>query len=262
MVCRYLMCLFLFVIISCGGDKTVENEPTIGEEGLLEGVSPVTKESDYYGVGFTIGKPVKVSQRGWIWKTNEAQINVGAFGDNYIGHIQLVSIEDDGLASQFEQLDQTQLYVFKYEYPHALNPEIEDTHYHIRSWEPFSPQNVQLSYRGVSSYLEKKGPYSSGTRQGRVIEVERWGYWDIDCSVTIKVGGMGLRDAGLGRGSEAGADASGKENSVYMNTYSEESCDFAEQVLKAGVDVEFEYSEDYVEIWDLTSRVLHKITVL
>lgn len=261
MAYRYLVCLLLFVVISCGGDKNVGNKPIIGDEGLLEGVSPVTKESDYYGVGFIIGKPVKVSQRGWIWKTNEAQVNVGAFGENYIGHIQLVSIEDDELATQFGELDQNQLYVFKYEYPHALNPEIEDTHYHIRSWEPFS-QNVQLSHRGVSSYLEKEGDYSSGIRQGRVVEVERWGYWDIDCSVSIKVGGLGRVDSGLVRSSETTGVSPQAENVVAMNVYSEEACNFAEEVLKAGVDVEFEYSEDMVEVWDLVNRVLHKMTIL
>ena len=256
MMYRYLMCLLLMVVVACG-DKKAEDQveaggPSVGVGGadLLEGVSPVTKNSDYYGVGYIIGKPVKVSQRGFIWKTNEVQINVGSFGDqtvesNYIGQIETASIEEDDLADQFAQLDQTQLYVFKYEWPHMLNPEIEDTHLHIRSWEPVS-QNMQFSHQGVSSYLEKEGSYSSGVRQGKVVEVERWGYWDIDCSVTVKVGGL----------------TRGTENHVKMNTYSEESCAFSEQALKAGVNVEIEYSEDYFEMWDKTKRILHKMTIL
>lgn len=253
MIYRSLMVLLFMAVVACGGDdRQKTEEPVIDSTGLMEGVSPVTKNSDYYGVGFIIGKPVKVSHRGIIWKTHEVQINVGAFGDgqetagnNYIGQIEEASIEEDDLADQFAKLDQTQLYVFKYEWPHKLNPEIESTHYHIRSWEPVS-QNMNFSHRGVSSYLEKEGGYSSGVRQGKVVQTERWGYWDIDCTVTIKVGGL----------------SRGTENHVEMNTYSEESCAFAEQALKAGVDVEFEYSEDLIEVWDRAKRILHKMTIL
>ena len=243
-----LISLFLIVgITACGGKK---GSPTVQSEDIIEGTSPVVKKSDYYKSGILIGKPVKISSSGLIFKTNEAEINMGAFGGNYIGNILRVSIEEDGLAKKFEALDSKKLYIFKFEVPHALNPEIESTHYHIRSWEPFT-ENTELPHRGVRSYLEKKGGFSSGKRRGKVTSVIRWGLLDIDCTVNIKIGGLG-----------GGSTRSESENTVSMNTYSEESCAFSEQALRAGVDVEFEYSQDYIEVWDGASRILHVIRAL
>ena len=242
-----ISCLSVFTLVSCSSGPGSSGD-------VIEGTSEVVKKNtDYYGVGYVIGKPIKSSKRGLIFKTNEVEINVGAFGGDLIGITDTFSIEKDDLARQFDQLDRNTLYVFKFEYPHRLNPEIEDTHYHIRSWEKMNP-NVQFKHRGVESYREKKGGYSSGIRQGKVISVHRWGYWDIDCSVRILMGGF--KTTGVAK------NTSTTENVTKMNTYSEEACAFAEKALKAGVYVAFEYSEDYVEIWDRTAHILHKISIV
>ena len=231
-----MSCLFIFTLVSCGGNKTTQKnrESDAVPEGFIEGKNEVVKrDTDYYGVGYVVGKPIKISSSGFIFKTNEIEINVGAFGGDFIGNTVTFSIEDDNLAREFDQLDRNTLYVFKYEYPHRFNPEIESTHRHIRSWETLN-SNVNFEHKGVESYREKKGGYSAGTRQGKVVNVERWGYWDIDCSIVILMGGI----------------RKGSENSITMNTYSEEACAFTEKALKAGVYVSFEYSQDYIEFWD------------
>ena len=244
----FFVMVFLLVI-ACSKTEKQSDGPEIANLNLIEGTSEVLKQNtDYYGVGYIVGKPIKGSSRGIIFNTNEVEVNMGAFGGNYIGNTVALSIEEDATAQEFNKLDRNTLYVFRYEYPHRLNPEIEDTHFHIRSWEPVN-SNASFEHKGLRSYVEKKGSYSKGVRHGKVVQVERWGYWDIDCSIRISMGGI----------------VSGKntafENSIYMNTYSEEACAFAEQVLKAGVDVSFEYSEDYIEIWDGVTRILHIIKI-
>ena len=242
----FFLILIVLTVAGCSDSSPKPQASPQTPEGLIKGSSQVVKEgTDYYGVGYVVGKPIKGSSRGFIFKTNEVEINMGAFGGDFVGNTISASIEDDALAEQFNQLDRNTLYVFKFEYPHALNPEIESTHYHIRSWEPLNP-NIKFEHKGVESFMEKTGGYSDGIRQGKVIFVERWGLWDIDCSITILMGGL----------------KSGEENSITMNTYSEESCTFAEKALKAGVYVAFEYSQDYVEIWDQTTHILHKITLI
>lgn len=225
----------------------VVKEPSLQtEDGLIKGISEVVKKgTNYYGVGHLVGKPIKSSTSGLLFKTNEVEINMGAFGGDFIGNTLSASIEDNTVAVEFDQLDRNTLYIFKFEYPHKLNPEIESTNYYIRSWEPLNP-NLKFEHKGVESRQEKEGGYSEGIRQGKVIFVERWGLWDIDCSVTILMGGL----------------RSGEENSIIMNTYSEESCAFAEKALRAGAYVTVEYSQDYVEVWDRVTRILHKITLI
>ena len=248
----FFLILIVLGVVGCSDSpqkdplKTQTNPPKEVENGIIEGASPVVKEgTDYYGVGYILGKPIKSSSRGFIFKTNEVEINMGAFGGDFVGNTFSASIEDDALAEQFNQLNRNTLYVFKFEYPHRINLEIESTHYHIRSWEPLNP-NIKFEYKGVETFMEKTGGYSKGIRQGKVIFVKRWGLMDLDCSITILMGGL----------------KSGEENSITMNTYSEESCAFAEKVLKAGVYVSFEYSEDYVEVWDGSRYILHKITLI
>ena len=87
----------------------------------IEGTSEVVKENtDYYGVGYLVGKPIKGSSKGTIFKTNEVEINMGAFGGDFIGNTVYASIEDDAIAKEFNQLDRNTLYVFKFEYVHKI----------------------------------------------------------------------------------------------------------------------------------------------
>ena len=251
--------LFVVLMIIAGGCGSGEETSTsakggnvsISSKDLVQGTTEVKKSSDYYGTGYFTARPLKGSEKGFVFKTYEVELNLGAFGEGFVGNIIQASIEEDNIFSDFQKLDQNNLYVFKFDYPHRLNPEIEDTHIHIRSWEPLKT-SASVEPKGVQTHREKTGPYSEGVRQGRVVQVERWGYWDIDCSVTILMGGIKM----------SRLKKTSSENSIEMNTYSEETCSFAEKALKAGVDVSFLYSEDYIEIWDKFDRILHVITIL
>ena len=287
---KFLFYIILIVIASgCGNignpDNIVDgniddtsnaentNKNLFGSENFVEGALDVLKEgTEYYGVGHFVARPIKVSKKGLLFKTYEVEVTVGAFGEQLIGNTIEASIEEDAVAEEFEKLDQDTLYVFKYEYPHMFNPEIESTHTHIRSWEPLNT-NISFDFSGVESYKEKSGSYSEGIRQGKVVQVERWGYWDIDCSVTMLLGGVkqtrektwtmdwvSLLEGEFPFRFQSAEKA--HDNTVTMNTYSEEACTFAEQALRAGVDVSFLYSQDYVEVWDEYDRVLHIITIL
>lgn len=284
---RFFYIILTIIISGCGNTENIGHAENTGKtdkagktdkspfvsENFIEGASEVLKEdTTYYGVGHFVASPIKISKKGWIFDTYEAEVNMGAFGEKLIGSTTPVSIEEDDVAQEFETLDQDTLYVFKYEYPHKLNPEIEDTHLLIRSWEPLNT-NISLEFSGVESYVEKSGSYSEGIRQGKVIQVERWGYWDIDCSVTILMGGvkqvegtsMTMDWMSLLEGEfpfRFQSTEKTTENNIIMNTYSEEACVFAEKALKAGVNVSFLYSQDYIEWWDRYDRILHLITTL
>ena len=250
----YFFTVLIMIASGCGDDTeksdgSASADPSLSSLNLTKGISEVVKTgTDFYGVGYFTAKPVKSTEKGFVFKTYEVEVNVGAFGGGFIGNIMEASIEDDAVHRAFNELDRNVLYVFRYEYPHRLNPEIESTHTLIRSWEPLKSE-ISFESNGVESYREKKGPYSEGVRQGKVVQVERWGMWDIDCSVKIAMGGIRR-------------ERKSSENTITMNTYSEESCAFAEEALKAGVDISFLYSEDYVENWDKHPHILHIITTL
>ena len=257
----------MIALLGCSKNEPQSNTTDFENLSFIKGSSEVLKQNtNYYGVGYAVGKPIKVSSKGLIFNTNEVEVNVGAFGGDYVGNTTKLSIEEDATAREFEKLDRNTLYVFKYEYAHPLNPEIEDTHFHIRSWEPVN-KDVSFEYRGVTSQVEKKGRYSKGVRHGKVVQVERWGYLDIDCTVSVALGGISVErytSANIDTGGQIGLGINTvtTENSITMNTYSEESCAFAEKALKAGVDVSVHYSEDYIEIWDRVNHILHTIELM
>ena len=276
----FLMFAILVFLAGCNKDektKTKTETPVISDrpEGgqVIHGKTSVKKSSDFHGSGVFFGRPIKTSERGFIWNTWEAQINVGSIQNTfYLGKLIDVSIESKEVFDKFDSLDSNQTYVFHYEQPFWMNPEIEETHYLIRKIEPLSP-NMDFTYDGVikASEIEKTGGYSSGERPGKIILVRRWGFFDIDCSVELNMGNLGITTPESAlvnpnlQGGGANVENSGQStilgliNSITFNVYSEEGCAFAEQALKAGRDVVIHYTEDHAEFWDKYSRIIDEI---
>ena len=270
---RFIMFAFLSILLTGCGSQTKETE---GENSLpsemIEGKTPVKKSSEYHGEGLFIGRPIKASERGILFDTYEAQVSVGSFQKSfYLGNLMDVSMESESVFNQFDQLDPNQTYIFKFERPYGLVPELEETHWLIRSIEPLQP-DIKFEYRGVTkaSEIEKSGNYSHGDRPGKIVAVKRWGFFDVDCSIELNMGALGMTvptadlaakiQASQGNVEDQGHSTMlGLKNSIVFNVYSEEGCAFAEKALVSGRDVIIDYTEDHIEWWDDYARVAHEI---
>ena len=272
---RLLLCLSIILFYLTGCKNFIQSKDggkVYRPTKMTEGKTPVKKDSKFHGAGLFIGRPIKTSERGLIWNTYEAQISAGSFQNSfYLGNLMDVSMESKDVFNLFDQLDTNQTYVFRFEKPYGLNPEIEETHWLIRSIEPLKPE-VQFDYTGVTkaSEIEKSGNYSHGDRPGKIVAVKRWGFFDIDCSIELNMGGLGITvpesalaaqiQASQGNVENLGTSTMlGLKNSIVFNVYSEEGCAFAEKALISGRDVIIEYTEDHWEWWDDYSRVAHEI---
>ena len=237
---RLLLLLpILLFLIGCQNSNTKQDSSLPSE--MIEGKTPVKTASRFHGMGLFVGRPLE-SYISFTFDTLEAQIDVGSFHNSfYIGNSMKVSMESEAVFNQFKQLDKNQTYVFRFEKPYKLNPEIEKTHWLIRSIEPLQP-DTKFEYRGVkkASEIEKTGNYSKGKKSGKIVGVKRWGFWDIDCSVELSMGALSKGDSSMFH----------LNHSIVLNVYSEEGCIFAEKALISGRDVIIKYTEDYYEWWD------------
>ena len=272
----FLMFAILVFLAGCKKDEQPETPVTSDQPDggkVIHGATSVKKSSKFHASGMFFGRPIKTSERGFIWDTWEAQINVGSIQNTFhLGKLIDVSIESKEVFDKFDSLDSDQTYVFHYEQPFWMNPEIEETHFLIRDIEPLSP-SMAFTFDGVikASEIEKTGGYSSGERPGKIVLVRRWGFLDVDCSVELNMGDLGITtpEAALVnpnlQGGGANVESSGQstmlglKNSIVFNVYSEEGCAFAEQALKAGRDVVIHYTEDHAEWWDKYARIINEI---
>lgn len=218
-------------------------------------------EGGWWETGYVIGRPVKISSKGII-KTWETDLLVGEFPNDasFVGTLFNMSIESshENLVSRFQGLDSTKNYIFKYKRPYLLNPEIEDTHYHITDiQEALTPD--QLPKSGLPQEVEtnrgRRGWYSTGDRGGRIISVERWGKIGKVCTFELALGGIQAGSGGE-NGSPTNISAEG------FAIYSEEGCSFVEQLLRYQVKVNVSYTQDVIEFWDYYERIAHKVSVL
>lgn len=276
----FILFLFLF-LTGCGKNQDEKNqnkkdqkevkEISTSEGKMIVGTNPVQKNSEFHASGIFFGRPIKTSKRGIIWDTYEARVNAGSIQNSfYLGISREVSMESEELFNQFNSLDSDTTYIFHYEQPHWINPEIEETHLMIRKIEPMSPE-LPFEFTGVTkaSEIEKTGRYSTGERSGKIVLVKRWGVWDIDCSVELNMANLGITTPesalvnpnlqGGGANIEGWSSIIGLNNSIVFSVYSEEGCSFAEKALKSGRDVVIHYSEDVIEWWDKYSRIIDEI---
>jgi hypothetical protein len=217
------------------------------------GRRPVQAPGDgWWETGYILAQPVKASQKGLMFNTWEVSIMAGQFADDakYVGTERHLSIESSHahLVDVFNKLDRSRNYVFKYKRVHPFNPEIESTGTHIIDiQEPLPP----ASQGSVESDIGRQGTYSNdGSRQGRIMWVERWGRGSTVCSFAVNHGGL-----------VTSSDKS-QANVSEFAIYSEEGCVMAEELVRRQAEVEVAYSEDAIEIWDLESKVAQRLSVL
>ncbi len=213
----------------------------------------IQNNGPHYGQGIIIGRPLKASESGLFIKTWELEINKGGFQDNnnYLGTTFHASTEDPTTFNIFPKLDSTKTYVFAYTHKNPVDFEVEESNLQVMGVQPlltnFAASGLPAE---VTSKVSNPGWYSSGNRSGRVVQVERWGAITTDCTIRLNLGGLG------GQGHEH------EENTVDFLANDDEACTYAENVAMYGLDVEITYTQDMVEIWEMTPYRIHKIRVI
>src|SRR3989338_1653148 len=272
----YIFLTFILVLYGCGSadQSGSSNDFTTNSTAALNGVTPTSAEgplkdiyedepikrhtSRYYSGGRLMGTPIKASlKRAFstllLAQTYEFEINFGNVVSNntYLGTLLSVSSESKNIFDQFKKLSRNEMYIFEYEYPFALNPEIEHTHYLITKIIPVKadfnqsglPQNIQPQEYRRGSYSEEAG------RVGRIINVERrgWGYFEPTCNITLNHGAL-----------SSNSGSSSREHRENFSVYGEKACRWSELVMEYDVDVNIEYSEQYIELFHSNAKVVHK----
>jgi hypothetical protein len=209
-----------------------------------KGVPVRANDKNEYGGGIIIGRPVKASLKGLIWKTYELEINQGGFKDSnaYLGAIVHLSTDSKEIFDKFQTLDPEKSYIFKYKHIHPLNPEVEDSHLQVVG---FSIPEDYLKQRGLTALPVQirsgdshQSTYSSGIRRGRIVDVERYGYFGNFCSFELNVGGLQQ-------------DAEGKSSEALMTftVLDEDVSLYLESAIALGQDIEVAYVQDFIEFW-------------
>jgi len=206
----------------------------------------------HYGGGYIIGRAMKASEKGVIFKTYELQINQGGFNDSnlYLGSVANMSTDDQDVFDKFQELDPSKMYIFEYKYIFGLNPEIEDSHYQviaIHTPEEFIQQRAVTTLPvEIQSGDDHNGPFSDGTRRGRIRDVMRYGFFDNFCSFELVLGAL----------SQSG------EAVVELTVLDEEVCKYIEDAIALGTDVEIKYEQDYIEAWNPSDIYVKSLKIL
>lgn len=216
--------------------------------------------SNAWSVGFILGKPIRGEYRGLIFKTYELNIVTGSFSDNplFSGNVHPVSTRDPVVFQQFQQLNESENYVFSFWRPRLTRPYIADTFQFISSFQSaLKPQDFHKSNLPTSLKVEegpegKFVPRGYSTKKGRIIQVERW---------TSVMTGRPLCAFTLDMGGTRKNPERPIENEEIFNIYSEEGCRFVERILPYGLPVEIHYSQAYAT-WDYYGRIAHEIAIV
>lgn len=217
----------------------------------------VESHGTYWSNGRFLGRPLKSSEDKGIFPglgTMELEVSYGAIEghDKYLGLNFSVSTKSSAVLEKFRSLDLNKTYVFSYEYPYPLNPVWNDTHWLITDIKDVESSNSVPSFMKIEvpKTEGRFGSYSpDGSRNGVLVEVERWGFLSKVCTLTLHLGGMA-----------GGQDPS----SVFtdMVIYGEKNCAAAEALLPFSREVRVGYSQDFIEIWEGSTRIVHTIDVL
>lgn len=243
-VLKKILCLSTFVL-ALGGARDGQARGEIKSHGT------------YWSNGRFLARPLKSSEDKGLFAglgTMEFEVSYGAIEghDKYLGLNFSVSTKSSAVLEKFRSLDLNKTYVFSYEYPYPLNPVWNDTHWLITDIKDVEPSHsVPPSMKIEVPKTEGRfGSYSpDGSRSGVLVEVERWGFLSKVCTLTLHLGGM----------------AEGKDpKKVFtdMVIYGEKNCAAAEALLPFSREVRVGYSQDFIEIWDGSSRIVHTIDVL
>lgn len=243
-VLKKILCLSIFVFV-LGGVHDGEAKGEIESHGV------------YWSNGSFLARPLKSSENKGMFAglgTMELEVSYGAIEgqDKYLGVNGSVSTKSPAVLEKFRSLELNKTYVFSYEYPYPLNPVWNDTHWLITDIKDVEPSDSVPSFAKIEvpKTEGRFGSYSpDGSRNGVLVEVERWGFWSKVCTLTLHLGGM----------------AGGKDpSSVFTNMviYGEKNCAAAEALLPFSREIRVGYSQDFIEIWDGSSRIVHTIDVL
>jgi hypothetical protein len=204
-----------------------------------EGKGVLENDGEYYGKGFLLGRPVKASLTGIIFKTYELIINEGGFTDNnlYLGSNTDMSTDSKAVFDKFQKLDANQMYVFEYIHKSGWNPEIENSNYQVTaiySQAEFIAKYGKVKSKGVTSGKPFNGSQGDGVRRGRVTDIERTGFFGNFCMFELNTGGL---------------KSSGGESLMVFTVMDEEVCKWIEQAMVEGRDIEVDYVQDIIEAW-------------
>lgn len=197
-----------------------------------------------------IGKPYKKSpNKGLIWKTMEMEINVGAFGGDHVGYKETISSESRELFQQFSNLDSEKLYIFEVEIKSYWMVEAESTHWMLKAIYPFGEYNQDLP-NTIESNIGRRGSYSTDVvRTGKILAVLRWNdAFTTECAIKLSLGG-------ISEGQHGGV------NRTVFNIYNEYACQWAEQIILSGRSIDVDYSDQFWEVIEFSSKVAHKLTL-
>jgi hypothetical protein len=197
-----------------------------------------------YGGGTIIGRPVKAALKGLLFKTYELNVNQGGFSDSnfYLGSVVHLSTDSKEVFDKFQTLDQEKSYIFEYKRINPFNPEIEDSHLQVTAIhtpeEYLKKLNVTSIPAEIKSGDSHQGPYSNGIRRGRIVDIERYGFFENFCYFELNVGG--LKSQNSGNSTEALLDITVLDESI---------CKYVEEAIALGQDVEIAYTQDFIEMW-------------
>lgn len=226
--------------------KTVNGITITSEVAEGKGESIKANSQGEYGGGVIIGRPVKASLRGLFWKTYELQVNQGGFKDSnsYLGAVVDLSTDSKAVFEQFDKLNRDALYVFEYKAINPFNPEIEDKKHQVVAI--YTPEEF-LKKKGVTQLPAEirsgdthQGPLSDGVRSGRIVDVERYGFFGNFCSFELNVGGL----------KSTGTEGGSTEALMQFTVLDEEVCRYLEAAIALGQDVDISYTEDAIELWN------------
>lgn len=219
---------------------------------ILAVAGGIESSGRYWSGGMFIARPLKAAaDQGFLplLGTKEFEISYGAIPghDKYVGTNKHVSSKSRSVLEKFQSLDMNKSYIFVYEYPFYLNPVWNDTHTLITEIREMKTPSKEMMRRieGDQRRVGRYNPHSE--RNGVLVEVERWGFINVTCTVTLHQGGV----------------ASGK-NSPFLDfvLYGEKNCAAAEALMAYGIESKVSYSQDAIEIWHANRRIIKSIDVV
>lgn len=220
------------------------------EEILTSGGSIRGNASPFYGHGYLIGRGRRAALDGIAFSTWELELVQGGFTDasHYIGSHVHLSTESEEVFEKAKALERHKLYVFEYIQKNAFDPELENAPRHVI--HIFTPDEFleKLKVESLPSQVTARFPFhgskaNDARKIGRVVNIERYGFWDNFCVFDLDTGGLG-------------------RNEKQFSVLDEELCHYSEKILALGRDVEVRYSTDEIEFWQPSRSFANSVRII
>lgn len=206
--------------------------------------------TSYWSSGAFIARPIRsADSKGVVLRTIEFEVSYGSVDENskFLGKNIGISSKSPQIYEKFKKLDMNKAYVFKYEYPYPLNPVTNSSHFLITAIEDLKKSDDKMPTRIVGD-TDRQGSYNPNAElNGVLVEVERWGITSTTCTLTIHTGG---------------SKSESNHPFVGMVIYGEKNCAQSEALLPYAREVKVKYNQDYIEIWEGSSRIVQTIDIL